>query len=230
MPGNPRPASVHDLQSRFAGLMRRLGLEPHAEAVYRILAGDYSESGRHYHTLEHVQLCLARVDEVRERLDDADGAELALWFHDAVHDPAADDNELRSAFLFDRLAGIHIPTDRADRIHAMIMATRHAGDTAGDGDAAYVADIDLSGFAAPWPEVQRRTRLLRQECGHLNDADFEQESRKFFDKLLARPSIYLSDHFRETCEQQARRNIEKLMHKGLFVGCETRPAGPGHFP
>lgn len=211
MPDTPRSGSDFDLGDRFTGLMARLRLAPQADGVYRLLTGCYSEAGRHYHDLEHVRRCLARLDEVGELLRDADAAELALWFHDAVYDPAADDNELRSAFLFDRHLGIHLPTQRADDVHAMIMATAHAG---GDrsGDALYVADIDLAGCAASWRDFLQAARLRRRECRHLTNARFEREMRGLLERLLSRPSIYLTDHFRDTCEQQARRNIEKLIH------------------
>lgn len=201
------PGSV--LEVRFTGLMDRLGLAPHADRVFPLLAGYYSEPGRHYHTLQHVHDCLERLDGVKDLLLDPDAAELALWFHDAVYDPAGDDNELRSAFLFDRHVGIHLPTHRADNIHAMIMATVHDG-SAG-GDARYVADVDLAGCAAPWPAFLREAVLLRRESGHLTEAQFRLESAGFFRKLLSRPSIYVTEHFRAKCEEAARRNIAALM-------------------
>lgn len=195
-----------DLESRFARLTQRFGVAPHAGGIFPLLAEHYSEPGRHYHTLQHIHECLLRLDQVKDLPVDSDAVELALWFHDAVYDPTADDNELRSAFLFDRRLGIHLPTQRADNVHAMIMATVHDGD-AGDGDARYVVDIDLLGFAAPWPDFLRDTELLRRECRHRTDVQFQLDTLGFFEKLLMRPSIYLTEHFRTNNEIQARQNI-----------------------
>lgn len=191
---------------RFSGLLERLGLESCFENAYPALVNHYSEGERHYHNLDHIDHCLGRLDEVGGYLHDPDAAELALWFHDVVYDPGARDNELRSAFLFDRLLGIHLPTQRADRVHAMIMATVHPSD-ADDHDSRFVADIDLSGFALPRAEFLNTTTLLRRECRHLTDAQFQLGTLAFFRKLLSRPSIYLTEYFQTNHERDARRNV-----------------------
>lgn len=187
-----------------------MGIDSHFDRVYTLLFDCYSESDRHYHNLDHVRSCLERLDEVREKLHDPDAAELALWFHDAVYEPAAVDNELRSALLFDRELGVFLATRRADRVHAMIMATVHPSDVA-DNDAQFVADIDLSGFALPRDEFKHATGLLRQECIHLTDSQFQLGTLAFFKKILARPTIYLTDHFLAGYEQAARKNLCDLV-------------------
>lgn len=201
-----------DLGRRFSTLLRSMGVDSHCAEVFPLLSELYSEPGRHYHNLDHVRDCLAQLDEVREYLRDADAAELALWFHDAVYVLTAHDNELRSALLFDRLLGVHLPTERADRIHTMIMATVHPSE-ARDDDSRFVADIDLSGFALPRPDFLRASGSLRRECLHLTDSQFQLGTLAFFKKMLARPSIYRTEYFRATHEQPARRNLVDLVEE-----------------
>lgn len=203
-------SQVPGLEARFKALAQRVDLEAHADGVFALLAELYGEHWRFYHTLERVGHCLEGLDSVRGLLHDADAAELALWFHDAVLEPGRDDNELRSALLFDRHLGIHLPTARADRVHAMIMATAHSGEP-GIDDARYAADIDLSGLAAPPRELRRATELLRRESGHLTDTAFRRQSVDFFRSLLARPSVYLTERFRDALEARARANVEALI-------------------
>lgn len=212
MGSNPREQGEADPGERFAGLLRRMGAGERRDAVYPALADQYAEPGRYYHNLDHVLQCLGAMDGVRDRLADPDAVELALWFHDVVYDPDCHDNELRSALMFDRLLGVHLPTDRADRVHAMIMATVHPSG-ARDSDERFVADIDLSGLGLPWPKFFGDTKALRRECRHLTDTEFQLGTRAFFRKLLARPNIYLTDYFRESYGKQARRNILELTNR-----------------
>lgn len=209
MEQNPRNGRDAGLGERFTALLQRMGVESRFEDVYPELVEHYSESGRHYHNLEHIRQCLGVVDQVRELLEDPEAVELALWFHDVVNDPGAHDNELRSALMFDRQLGVYLPTPRADNIHAMIMATVHPSDARAH-DEQFVADIDLSGMSLPWPKFLRDTESLRKERRHLSDSQFQLGTLEFFKKLLSRPSIYLTGHFKTKHGKDARRNILDL--------------------
>lgn len=215
-PGTPTSADrlpargPFDLGERFAGLLQRFDAGVHFDKVWPLIARHYSEPDRYYHNLDHIRECMERLDEFRGELRDPDAAELALWFHDIVYEPTAADNELRSALLFDRELGMFLPTGRADHVHTMIMATVHPSDPT-DNDARFVADIDLAGFARPWEEFVRVTGQLRRECFHLTDSQFQVGTLAFFKKILARPTIYLTEQFRATCEQSARGNLYALI-------------------
>jgi len=223
MAGHSGDQIASGAEARFAALLQRLEPGAGAQRVYRLISGAYSEPGRHYHTLEHVLECLATLDEVRGRLQHPDLAELALWFHDIVYDPGADDNELRSALLFDRELGVRLPTTDADKVRAMIMATVHPSDAAGH-DARFVADIDLAGLARPWTRFRRDTERLRRECSHLTENQFQLGTLGFFRKMLARPGIYLTDWFRTRYDAQARRNLLDLVAE--MEGDAASGAGP----
>ena len=68
-----------------------------------LLRTRYAEPHRSYHNLAHVEAVLAAVDQLAaaEQLDDDDWSvvRLGAWFHDAVYDPRATDNEELSAQL-----------------------------------------------------------------------------------------------------------------------------------
>ena len=93
-------------------------------AVRDELIARYREPHRRYHTMAHIEDCLAQVaastdftDEQRALMD------AAIWFHDAIYDSRKSDNEARSAALAsERLAG-RIGPERVARIAAMIEAT-----------------------------------------------------------------------------------------------------------
>src|SRR5678809_692845 len=66
---------------------------------YEQLTDAYAEPHRCYHTQQHIAECLEEFDEARHLARDPVAIELALWFHDAVYNPRAADNEEQSALL-----------------------------------------------------------------------------------------------------------------------------------
>jgi len=83
----------------------------------------YEESHRAYHRLDHVVDCLRIFDIARSDADHPAEVEAAIWFHDAVYDPARGDNERRSADWASRVlreAGIDAAT--SERIQRLIVS------------------------------------------------------------------------------------------------------------
>ena len=57
-----------------------------------------------YHTLTHIENCLDELSCVPDAALDRDALRFALWFHDAIYDTHAHDNEERSAALAAQVA------------------------------------------------------------------------------------------------------------------------------
>ena len=66
---------------------------------YDRLTTAYAEAHRHYHNQRHIAECLREFDAARHLVGQAEVVELGIWFHDAVYEPRAGDNEERSAAL-----------------------------------------------------------------------------------------------------------------------------------
>jgi hypothetical protein len=121
---------------RFRDLWRALGARGHARDALERLRVAYDEPHRVYHTAAHIGACLRVLDDplVRPLATRIEEVEAALWFHDAVYDTHASDNEEQSALLADeilRSAGVAV--DVVARIATYIRATEsHA---AGSPDA-----------------------------------------------------------------------------------------------
>ena len=64
------------------------------------LEAAYAQPHRRYHTRAHIEQCLALLEKVPD-LTDSERQILtyAVWWHDAVYDPKASDNEAGSADL-----------------------------------------------------------------------------------------------------------------------------------
>lgn len=196
---------------RFESLWKRKVARSTAPAatVYATLDRLLGAPTRHFHNLSHIRDCIGLVDEVAPLLADPDAVELALWFHDAVLEPGAADNERRSAALFLELADGAPPALRR-QIARLVLATAH-GDSHLGGDPAYVVDIDLAGLGAPWDEFMHKGDLLRREASRQGDDEYYRSQVTFLGRLLARPTLYATDHFRATLEGAARSNLSRLL-------------------
>ena len=198
-------------QARLKALWQRCfpaGAASDAEAAFAQLKVLYAEPHRCYHTPTHIGHCLAEFDLAVDAMDDADAVEMALWFHDAVHEPRASDNELRSAALFTAWATSPARSGFNEKVTDLILMTVHC-EQPRTTDQAFVVDIDLSSFALPWPAFQRDSVAVRNEFAHLSDGDFYLIHIGFLRSLLARPTLFFTPWFRARCEAGARANIAR---------------------
>src|SRR5258705_10576692 len=89
---------------RWLALCKMAGTAEAPAGWYERLTTAYAEPHRHYHNQQHIAECLAEFDQARHLAAQPAAVELALWFHDAVYNPRARDNEEQSAALLKRCA------------------------------------------------------------------------------------------------------------------------------
>ena len=70
-----------------------------SKKFYSELVTSYSEKGRHYHNLNHLESLLQQILPIADQLRDLDTVLFALYYHDAVYHVLRKDNEERSARL-----------------------------------------------------------------------------------------------------------------------------------
>ena len=205
---------------RFVALLERCaadGPAPDGKALFDELHTLYSGDGRRYHTPAHLDHCLAQFDMCRHLMQRPDEVEMALWYHDAVYEPAAHDNELRSAELFATRLGHVCPEEMVTRVYDLILATTHR-EPPRDQDTRLMVDIDLSGFALPWEEFARESEAVRAEFGHLSDEEFYASQMRFLRSLVERARFYSSDFFHQRYEDQARENVTRTLRQLTEAG------------
>ena len=89
--------------------------------------------------------------------------EMALWFHDAIYDPKAKDNEQRSAELCRRTAEeAGLPEAFGRKVYDLVLTTQHHGAPEG-GDARLLVDIDLSILGRPREAFDEYETNIRKE-------------------------------------------------------------------
>ncbi len=174
---------------------------------YDRLAAAYREPHRHYHTLRHVDECLTELDQVRPLARQPIACEWALWFHDAVYDPKASDNEEKSAALAHQcLCDQAIGGSLAHEVTRLILATKHTGATT-DPDAALVVDIDLSILGRDEARFCEYEEQIRREYAWVSWDVYAGKRAELLRHFLERERLFQSDWFYDRYETQARRNL-----------------------
>lgn len=191
--------------------------DAHVTHVWDQITRGYSEPHRFYHSQRHILFCLKQFERVEDRLSDIAAVGLAIWFHDLILDPSANDNEAQSKQQFETLAKNHLPEKLIEKTSALIMLTCHV-DTPFNFDESCIQDIDLSTMGEDWDSFVRDVDDLRKEYSHLSDERFNDVTLNFYHDMLGREKIYTSDYFHEHCEQQARDNIKRYMREILNHG------------
>jgi len=170
------------------------------------LGDRYAEEHRAYHNAEHIAECLAWFDRVHELAERPAELEVALFFHDAIYEPPASDNEARSAEELRQLAreaGVSIQA--AERIARLIEST--ATHEATSVDAALLSDIDLA-ILGSWPvRYARYERDVRREYAAVDEAPYQKGRAEVLRGFLERVEIYRTPRLAARLEAQARDNL-----------------------
>jgi predicted metal-dependent HD superfamily phosphohydrolase len=175
------------------------------------LVAAYSEPHRKYHTLAHLRDCLAHFDAARPLARRPAEVELALWFHDAVHDPRRDDSEERSAgWAHASVLASGCAADTADRVRDLVLATQHhrASD---QPDTRLLVDVDLTILGTSYSRFDEYEGQVREEYAHLDDAAWREGRARVLRAFLDRPRIYQLDVFHDVYEQRARENLQRSL-------------------
>ncbi|MEO5845141.1 MAG: N-methyl-D-aspartate receptor NMDAR2C subunit [Caldimonas sp.] len=174
----------------------------------------YREPHRHYHTLQHLGECLAQFDRVGSLAANPAEVEIALWFHDAIYDVKRADNEQRSADWLQAAARADGVADRtADRVSALILATRHAALPTG-ADEQLLVDIDLAVLGADEARFAEYERQIRAEYAFVPAPTFVTKRGALLAAFLGRTRIYSTPTLHDELEQRARANLARSIAAG----------------
>jgi len=197
---------------RFSDLWNRCAgdSDPMGTTIYHLLQNLYDEPNRFYHTSAHIDQCLSNMDKASVELGSSDIVELSIWFHDAIYDPGASDNESRSADYFSSHAANRLPRETIARVTNCILSTTHKS-LPEDNYSKFVVDVDLSGFGQNWEGFSRDGENVRKETAHLSLDKYIAGQTRFMGKLLNRDRIFSTEYFNSRYESIARDNIKKQL-------------------
>ena len=196
---------------RWRLLWAALGTAAVDDGLRQMLIARYGERHRHYHTMQHIEECLTRFDDLRPLTEHPAEVEVAVWFHDAIYAPRRKDNEERSAeWARASLASAGIDDAASRRVVDLILATRHAAlpETA---DTQVLVDIDLSILGADVARFDEYEAQVRKEYRWVPGLLYRRERARVLREFLVRPRIFSTERIFGELERRARENLERSL-------------------
>jgi predicted metal-dependent HD superfamily phosphohydrolase len=199
--------------NQWQEMWARLGSPLPEDALFHDLTARYREPHRKYHTVQHLEECFEKLREIRSDAERAEEVELALWFHDAIYDVKRQDNEARSAdWARSTVLAASLPAECAQRVHALVMATRHNAMPEGI-DQQILIDVDLSILGSRSERFDEYERQIREEYSWVPGIVFRAKRRNILKEFLKRPTIFNTARFITSYESQARENLSRSIRQ-----------------
>lgn len=200
------------MKIRWLELVENYCSDPHtSERSFDKLFLAYNGLNRYYHNLSHIRSMINDISSFSFEKTDKDTLLFATWYHDVVYDPRRKDNESESSILAQRgLQLLGLQNEMIQRVSALIMSTaNHMAVVKGDLVTDYFLDCDLKILGAAEKEYFLYAESIRKEYKHVFSFIYRRERKKILFRFLQSPFIYRTSFFRETLEQQARKNLQK---------------------
>jgi predicted metal-dependent HD superfamily phosphohydrolase len=200
-----------DLQEKWTLLLQNWNISPAVSTpLFTDLTHRYTAPHRHYHNLDHIAAVLQTLEELRPLAHDYPALQLAAWFHDAVYQPGAADNEEQSAALAQHtLTPLGLPPTTIAQVVQLILATKTHTPTPGNEDSKLLLDADLATFAAEPAVYNAYAQAIRQEYAHIPDEPFRHGRLQLLQTFLQRPRLFHTDPLHTRLDPLARANIQR---------------------
>ncbi|WP_158928222.1 hypothetical protein [Acidisphaera sp. S103] len=186
------------LSERLAGLRRR-----------------YAEPHRAYHGQAHIDALLAGLADQGGHIANKAATELAIWYHDAIYDPAATDNEARSATLLTtEMHGLACPSLISATRHMILATASHElppdlSDTLRNDTATFL-DLDMAVLGAAPADYDAYEMGIAAEYIPVHGPDnFRTGRATFLRAMLIRERLFHTERFHHRLDAAARANLRR---------------------
>ncbi|RDV12011.1 hypothetical protein DXT99_23055 [Pontibacter diazotrophicus] len=177
--------------------------------LWKELSQNYSQSGRYYHNLHHIEALLQLAEEHKASIQQFDLLRFAVFYHDIIYSTTRSDNEARSAALAaERLQELHLTDEKIRIVQEMILATKSHQPHQSE-DVNFMLDIDLSVLGADSNKYDQYRKQIRQEYNLYPDLLYNRGRKKVLQHFLSQPAIYKTATFQNSLEAQARQNLQR---------------------
>jgi len=182
-----------------------------SQDTFNDLVHRYSDPERAYHNLHHIVQLLQTAETFKARLHDYKAVFLAIWFHDAVYNPLANDNEIESAALADtHLSRLLLEEKSVEKVKKMILATAHhlQLEEGSSPDTLFLLDFDLMILGSSQEEYKTYSSQIRKEYQSIPDLLYKPGRKRILQRFLETKRLFKTEEFYILYEHQARTNIQ----------------------
>lgn len=197
-----------NLGNQFNQLCRSFSENEHLiQGLWKEIETKYTEKGRHYHNLLHLENMFQELEPVRDSISDFTAVSFSVFYHDVIYDATSKSNEEKSAATAEkRLTELGLNQDKIALISSQIIATK-AHQKSENEDTNYLLDADLSILGKDFRTYMEYTQIIRKEYSIYPDFLYKPGRKKVLKHFLELEGIFKTGYFKEKYEAQARENI-----------------------
>lgn len=197
------PASRRQKEDTFLDLLRR-----------------YRHPERYYHTLHHLADMLDILLRMLALAPRLEVLGLAVFFHDAVYDTQAEDNEEQSAACAgEGLKSLSLPEEMIAETQRLILLTKHHETAPEDVTGQMLLDADLAILGSCRTRYAAYRCAIRQEYWWVPEETYRTARRQVLQRFLDRERIYYTERMFRRREERARRNLQREIEELAGPAC-----------
>ncbi len=171
----------------------------------------YSAPYRKYHNINHLVDMFTIFDGVDHLMEDPNAVELAIFYHDYIYDPLANNNEDCSAGVMITDLRYELGFGITNHTRDLIMATTHKSTNKLVGDERWIVDLDLAILGFDSPLFDKWGKNIREEYIQIDDESYRNARKDFLLGMLNRDHIYNTQVMRQRYESIAVENISRAI-------------------
>jgi predicted metal-dependent HD superfamily phosphohydrolase len=196
------------LKENFTNLCLQFNEDHIIENLWTEIEKKYSEKGRHYHNLQHLENMLSELELVKDKILNFNNISFSIFYHDVIYEATSKLNEEKSVeFAKSRFRKLGLNETDIAEISEQILATK-SHQQSEKSDINYLLDADLSILGKDHETYLNYTKNIRKEYSIYPDLLYKPGRKKVLKHFLELENIFKTKDFRDRYEDQAKKNIE----------------------
>lgn len=177
-----------------------------SEKGFRFVLKKYREWGRFYHNETHLRELFGLFEVHFQQLKHPENIAISIFFHDIVYNVLSKQNESKSAEManiwLDKLELVY------PNVYDYILATKNHCNDKEDTDLDFFLDFDLAVLGKSDEAYRNYFLATRKEYRIFPTFLYKKGRIQVLKHLLASKYLYKTPTFRDSYEEQARKNME----------------------